>query len=122
MALNIRENIKRIQAQIKKEQNESPDGTSKFAIEIQEKAIAAILGGAADWEPYMKVFATDADGNLDTVALARLRPEPPNSTDREVTKRNKARAYLIGNGNCGAFSVDGPPAGLEFGVGDNLDF
>jgi hypothetical protein len=118
MALRIRQNIKRIQEKTKLEQEASEDGkTSQTALDLQVKAVAAILGGAADWEPYMTVFATDENNVLDTDALARLRPEPNTVANSE---RNKARAYLIGNGNCGPLSVDGPD--MEFGVGDNLDF
>lgn len=118
MAFRIRDNIKRIQEKIKKEQDASADGrTSKTANELQEMAVAAILGGAADWEPYMTVFATDENGFLHEDALARLRPE---RNSEESAARNKARAYLIGNGNCGPMSVDG--VDMDFGVGDNLDF
>lgn len=120
MAFRIRNNIKRIQEKIRQEQAASPDlRTSKTANDLQELAVAAILGGAADWEPYMKFFATDEDGQLHEDALQRLRPEPNTKANAE---RNVARAYLIGNGNCGANSVDGPSGGMEFGVGDALDF
>ena len=118
MAFRIRDNIKRIQEQIKQEQDESDDGrTSQTANDLQEKAVAAILGGAADWELYMMIFATDEKGLLHEDALARLRPE---RHSEESASRNKARAYLVGNGNCGPMSVDG--VDMEFGVGDHLDF
>ncbi|HVE59418.1 MAG TPA: hypothetical protein VNB22_21590 [Pyrinomonadaceae bacterium] len=118
MAFRIRDNIKRIQEKIKLEQEASDDGkTSQTANDLQEKAVAAILGGAAEWEPYMVIFATDEKGFLHEDALARLRPECHTG---ESVSRNKARAYLIGNGNCGPMSVDGPD--MEFGVGDTLDF
>jgi hypothetical protein len=119
MALNIENNIKRIKDIIRAEQEASPSGRdSTTANDLQEKAVAAILGGAADWEPYMKVFATDENEVLDTAALARLKPEP--NTDEAAVKRNKARAYLIGNGNCGPNSVLGQS--MDFGVGSLLDF
>jgi hypothetical protein len=129
MALKIRNNIKKIQAIIKAEKEASENGrTSKLASEIQRKAVAAILGGAADWEPYMRIFATDIEsGVLDEAALARLKPEPLDPEDKESFARNTARAYLIGNGNCGPDSMADPPdtqacGDTEFGVGDNLDF
>ena len=118
MAFRIRHNIKKIQEKIKQEQDASDDGrTSQTANDLQEKAVAAILGGAPEWEPYMMIFATDEKGYLHEDALARLRPEP---NTEESASRNKARAYLIGNGNCGPMSVDG--VDMEFGVGDQLDF
>jgi hypothetical protein len=119
MALSIRDNIKRIEEKIRQEKADSGDlQTSETAQKIQKLAVAAIIGGAADWEPYMKIFATDENDKLDEDALQRLRPEP---NTEEAFERNTARAYLIGNGNCGPNSVDVPTAGMDFGVGGNLD-
>ena len=73
--------------------------------------MATILGAAAAWEDYMKMFAKDG------AELNRLQAEP--NTDENFEK-NLARSYLVGNGNCGAAS----PGGTEylFGVTDTLDY
>ena len=114
MTVKIQDSIARIERQIAEEMENSPDRqTSLTALRLQEKSVAAILGGSAAWEPYMTEFAKDEGGVLDTAALARLMPDGN-------LERDQARAYLIGNGNCGALSVSGP--GISFGVGNKLDF
>lgn len=61
------------------------------ADEVRTKAMKAILGSAADWVIYMKLYAKDAD------ELARLIPTDGSDND-EV--KNIARAYLAANGMC----------------------
>lgn len=61
----------------------------------------------------MQLFAKDE------TELAKLRPQANASEDNEIAAKNVARAYLVGNGNCGAESPMGMP--LSFGVEDILD-
>lgn len=108
--MSIRENIEEVQTTVD-QQRSSSGGNSPMANELQVKAVATILGDAAAWENYMKMFAKDS------AELSRLQAEP--NTDENFEK-NLARSYLIGNGNCGAAS----PGGTEylFGVTDTLDY
>jgi hypothetical protein len=108
--MSIRTNIEEVQATVD-QQRANSGGRSSLANELQEKAVATILGGAAAWENYMNAFAKDEK------ELGRLRAEP--NTD-ENFERNLARSYLVGNGNCGAASPDGTE--YLFGVTDTLDY
>lgn len=114
----ISDNVRRVQKQIEAERMASDDGaTSQISLDLRDKAIKAMFGGAAEWDDYMKVFATDANNVISQSDLAKLRPEEP--IDNDNFDRNKARAYLLGNGTCGSQSP--LPPGLDFTVGTTLD-
>ena len=72
-----------------------PDTPTPKADEVQEKGIAAVLGGSQSpaWETYMRIFTTD------DAELNRLVPRPLGSDPDP--ERTKARAYLVSNGVCG---------------------
>jgi hypothetical protein len=108
----ISNNIQEIEDKITNEFGSSNTPTGN---EVREKAVAAIFEGAnsKEWKNYMQLFAKTND------ELAKLMPEPNPNSDREITGRNLARAYLVGNGNCGAESPSGTP--LSFGIGTTLD-
>ena len=108
--MSIRDNIEEIQTLVDQERAAS-GGHSATAMELQNKAVAAILGGASAWDEYMKMFSKN------NTQLTKLRPEP--NTD-ENFERNLARSYLVGNGNCGAASPDGTE--YLFGVTGTLDY
>ncbi len=108
--MSIRENIEEIQATVDQQRSGS-GGNSPMANDLQKKAVATIMGGAAAWDNYMKSFAKNS------IEMNRLRAEP--DTDENFEK-NLARSYLVGNGNCGAASPDGTE--YLFGVTDTLDF
>lgn len=108
--MSIRTNIEEVQTTVDQQRSGS-GGDSPLANELQEKAVATILGGASAWDNYMKKFAKDTD------EMNRLRAEP--NTDENFEK-NLARSYLVGNGNCGAASPDGTE--YLFGVTDTLDY
>jgi hypothetical protein len=108
--MSIKDKITAVQQLI--DQQRLSTGHSTKAIELQEKAAAAILGGAAEKEAYMRIFTDDPD------ELAKMKPDPaipPHSG------KNLAIAYLMGDGNCGSASPQGPGLGLLFGVSDILD-
>ncbi|HEX7176199.1 MAG TPA: hypothetical protein VF240_13135 [Pyrinomonadaceae bacterium] len=69
----------------------------EVATEVGDKAVAAILGGAAEWAAYMKLFAKTPE------ELARL--IPTDGTADET--KQKARAYLVANGTCGSGTTRG---------------
>ena len=108
----ISNNIQEIEQKITSEFGSSNTPTGD---EIREKAVAAIFQGAdsKEWKNYMQLFAKTED------ELAKLMPEPNPNNDSEIAGRNLARAYLVGNGNCGAESPLGAP--LSFGIGATLD-
>jgi hypothetical protein len=108
----ISDNIREIQDKIN---NEFGSSNTPTGDELREKAVAAIFEGAnsAEWNNYMQLFAKTDD------ELAKLMPEPNPNSDQEISDRNLARAYLVGNGNCGAESPSGAP--LSFGIGTTLD-
>lgn len=116
--LKISEKIQRIQRIIEEERANSPTNDSPTANDLQVKAAAAIMGGAKYWDPYMEIFAEDADGKLNAADLAKLQPETDAAPHSE---KNLARAYLIGNGNCGPASPTAGDNNLMFTVTETLD-
>ena len=78
--------------------------------ELQQKAIAAIMAGigTSEWRAYVQLFAKSSE------QLARLMGDDRAQTDYMM---DVARTYLIGNGVCGAITVDR----LLYGVDDKLD-
>jgi hypothetical protein len=91
--MSITENIESVQNEILTEvQTDFPEGGGPRGTEVHQKAVKAIVGGAADWVEYMKLFADPAKPEQ----LARLIP-----TDGTVSdKHQEARAYLVRNGVC----------------------
>jgi hypothetical protein len=108
----ISDNIKKIEEKIKGEYGGKQTPTGR---ELRVKAVAAIFAGAnsEEWKDYMRLFADNED------ELAKLMPESNLKEDPQIADRNLARAYLVGNGNCGAESPIG--VSLSFGVGTKLD-
>lgn len=105
MATPILDNIQVKINTIKDERASSPDGkTSATGNDVQQKAIAAIHGGAAEWAQYMKLFAGQEGSANFPRLLARL--IPTDGTHANDAMRT-ARAYLVGNGVCGAITGDG---------------
>ncbi len=104
--MSIRTNIEEM---IKRLDDEKQTGGTTIADDMRKKVVRAITGGASQWDDYMKLFAKDES------ELARLRPD---SDDGEVSAKNLARAYLIGNGVCTVLSHQN----LLFTVNDTLDF
>lgn len=107
--MSIQQKIKDVQDLIDKEREDDPEGQSPTADELQKKAAAAILGGPAEIETYMRIFTDDP------AELARLMPDVTATSPAHIG-RNLASAYLMGNGNCGAASGKGPSQGLLFQV------
>lgn len=85
-------------------------GNASMGDDIQREAIKAIQNGqgSAEWKTYMKRFAKT------TEQLARLNAEDETNGDFFF---DVARTYLIGNGTCGAATVDD----MDYGVDDKLD-
>ena len=75
-----------------------PNQPHPIADEVRTKAMKAILGSAADWVIYMKLYSTNPD------ELARLIPTDGSDNDE---KKNIARAYLAANGMCAPGTGDG---------------
>lgn len=75
------------------------DETGKVSDQLQDEAIAAILGGikSGAWETYMKNFV-DADR---PEQLLRLKGEDSAKDDPYM---QKAIAYLVANATCGIFT------------------
>lgn len=103
-----------IQKKIKQIEDEHANTHRPTGDEVGSKAIAAILGGPGEYAAYMNLFTGGDQANL-----IKLMPEANPSNDQQITKRNRSRAYLLGNGPCGADSPSGVP--LDFGVEDVLD-
>jgi hypothetical protein len=93
--MTVRDNIRAKMTKIQEELSNSGGTTSQTATELQDKAVKAILGGASEWVDYMRLFALPDHPEQ----LARLIPTEENVSD---TARQKARAYLLANGTCGA--------------------
>ena len=110
----ISDKIKEKEDQIK-EEFALPQPQRTTGNEIAKKSVAAILGGPAEWIDYMNLFTGGDPANLAKL-MPELNTEPPNPI---ITNRNRARAYLVGNGNCGGESPAGVP--LSFGVWTTLD-
>ena len=93
-----------------KEKIEEMEKDGAVRLDVQQKAVAAILGGADsdEWVVYMSQFAED-DADLKILM-------PEDNGDPNNFQRNLARAYLVGNGNCGAASPGIIGGGLDFGV------
>ena len=118
----ISDNIREVMAKI---QAEHGSGSTPTGDDVRKKAYAAIMKGANsnEWKDYMRLFAKN-----DT-ELAKLMPEAESSSgsgsysgsgyNNDLSRRNLARVYLLGNGPCGAESPNGAP--LDFGVGTVLD-
>ena len=70
-------------------------GNTALGDEIQEKAVTAMKAGqgTAAWQTYMEMFSTNA------TELARLMPT---DSTLDIPSFDLARAYLVGNGVCGA--------------------
>lgn len=70
-------------------------GNTTLGDEIQAKAVAAMKAGQGSgaWQTYMELFSTNA------TELARLMPT---DSTLNVPTFDLARAYLVGNGVCGA--------------------
>lgn len=103
--MSIRSNIEKI---IKQVQNAAPDTTQ--GDEIRRKAVEAIMKGegSKEWRAYMEMFTENEE------QLARLLPT---DDTKGVYEMDVARTYLLGNGPCGAQTVDR----LIYGVDDRLD-
>jgi hypothetical protein len=106
--MTIRANIEARKAQMLKEVQDSGTNGGEFSKLIKERAINAIMGGAADWVAYMSLFAQTPD------ELARL--IPTDGTDADADKR-EARAYLVANAIC----APGTATGLVENVFNRLD-
>jgi hypothetical protein len=108
----ISDNIREVYEKIKREYG---TGKTPTGNKVRKKSVAAIMAGASseEWKDYMKLFAKNE------AELARLMPEPNPKNKRDIARRNLARAYLVGNGPCGADSVTGAP--LDYGIGNVLD-
>ena len=118
----ISDNIREVMDKI---QQEHATGSTPTGDEVRRRAYAAIMKGAnsIEWKDYMRLFAKNE------AELAKLMPERESSSgsgsgsgsgyDNEVSHRNLARVYLLGNGPCGSDSPTGAP--LDFGVGTVLD-
>ena len=104
--MSIKSNIEEIVARLAEEEENDITTT---ADDMREKVVRAIIGGASQWDGYMRLFARDEK------ELARLRPEAPGD---DASARNLARAYLIGNGPCTVLTRQN----LLFGVTDALDY
>ena len=89
----IRDNIAKKMEDIHQERVEIPDPTKPHPIadEVKIKSMKAILGSAADWVMYMKLYATTPE------ELARLIPTDGTENNEQM---NVARAYLAANGMC----------------------
>ncbi len=70
-------------------------GDTELGDEIQAKSVAAMKGGQGSdaWQTYMEMFSQNS------TELARLLPTDSTSN---VAQFDLARAYLVGNGVCGA--------------------
>ena len=112
--MTVRDNIRAKMAAIENERKGG--GPTPTADEVQNKAMKAILGGqntrdpAAAWADYMRLFALPDKPEQ----LARLIPTDTTINDPD---RQKARAYLVGNGVCGA----GTTGLLDNNVTNKLD-
>jgi hypothetical protein len=106
--MTIRANIEeRIRQMVQEIAGEGPGG-GEISQQVKQRAIAAIMGGAADWVAYMNLFAkTPAE-------LARLIPSDGTQDDPE---KREARAYLVANAIC----TPGTATGLADNVFDRLD-
>lgn len=92
--MTVRKNIQAKMDKIQEEREASGNGSSATANHIQEMAVKAIMGGPADWVEYMRIYALPDKPEQ----LARLIPTDGTNDD----DRQKARAYLVANGTCGA--------------------
>ena len=94
-------------------------GTSATATEVERRAIAAVTAGQGDpeitpqWRFYMEFFSGDP---INPAHLARLLPSDDDDT-RGNADMQRERAYLVGNGVCGATTTD---TTLDGGVTVNL--
>ena len=102
--MTIRDNIREKRTAVVAEQ---PNG-GPVSAKLKEKAIAAILGGAAEWVNYMRLFAKTPG------ELARLIPSDGTQDDAE---KREARAYLVANAVC----APGTTGDLERTVNDRFD-
>lgn len=103
--MSIRTNIEEVMEQIGGDNGETVGG------EVQKQSVQAIKAGegSPEWKEYMSRFAKDEN------QLARLLPTDDTKGDYEM---DVARAYLLGNGTCGAETTR---FHLLDGVGDKLD-
>lgn len=92
--MTVRDNIQTLMTRIEEEREATEDSSSGTADRIQELAMKAIIGGPAEWVDYMSIYALPDKPEQ----LARLIPTD-GTTDAD---RQKARAYLVANGTCGA--------------------
>lgn len=106
--MTIRANIEKRMEEMQKEVEKLGTQGGEVSKNVKEAAIAAILGGAAEWVTYMNLFATTP------AELARLIPgvEPDDNSDRL-----EARAYLVANAVCAPATA----TGLLESVFDRLD-
>jgi hypothetical protein len=95
-------------------------GESPTADLVKERALAAIIVGQGnpgaaqitpEWRLYMELFA---DEPINPIHLARLLPTDGTHNNAAMQKE---RAYLLGNGVCGATTTD---TTLDGGVTDEL--
>jgi hypothetical protein len=93
-------------------------GTSETALEVERRAIGAVTAGQGDpgqitpqWKFYMEFFSGDP---INPDHLARLLPSDDTHGNADMQKE---RAYLVGNGVCGATTTD---TTLDGGVTDHL--
>jgi hypothetical protein len=123
--MTIRQNIQTVINQIKLERA-TGGGLSQTGDNVQAEAQAAILAGQGDpatgqitpqWRTYMLRFAGQP---TNPQQLARLLPTDGTHAGGipDNDKRQKERAYLVGNGTCGATTTDNLANG---GVTDFLD-
>lgn len=96
-------------------------GSSATGDEVERRAIDAVIAGQGNpaagqitpaWRRYMEFFSGDP---INPAHLARLLPSDGTHSNADMQKE---RAYLVGNGVCGATTTDGT---LDGGVTDNLD-
>lgn len=104
--MSIKSNIQEMKAKLAAEEGKP---NTPVADDMRAKVVQAIVGGSAQWDDYMRLFAKNDE------ELARLRPDP---LEPEVSERNLARAYLVGNGVCTVLTH----RNLDFGVEDALDY
>jgi hypothetical protein len=106
--MTIRANIEAKIVEMQQEVEAHGSAGGDVSRQVKEGAINAIMGGAADWVAYMKLFANNPD------QLARLIPS--DGTEDDLDKR-EARAYLVSNAIC----APGTATNLIDNVFDRLD-
>ena len=102
--MSIKNNVEEVMRQI------GSEGGETIGDELRKQSVKAIKAGegSKEWKEYMNRFAKDEN------QLARLLPTDDTQGDYEM---DVARAYLVGNGVCGAETTR---FHLLDGIGDKL--